>query len=170
MVEWVFIFWILVVLLLVSDRIGAVVLWWRGGAMRFIEHIRRNDEQPYLTRYHLLHTPWFRIYLHRFVDGDGACLHDHPWAWWTSVVLWGGYVERSAYRFRGSGRLYGWSSQSRPAGSVACHGRGWIHSIVELYRIPTWTLMVVGQKVRPWGFYTLKGWIPWHRYSESRDC
>ena len=141
--------------------------------MQFIEHITRSNGAPYLTRYHLLHTPWFLVYLHRFSAGDGKCLHDHPWAWWVSLVLWGGYVEAhgvpewSIDHGRDFGRM---RLIRRRAGSVSWHDRVWIHSILQLDRSPTWTLVIVGPKVRQWGFYTRKGWIPWFRYKEERDC
>jgi hypothetical protein len=35
----------------------------------------------------------WRVYLHRFFSGDSE-LHNHPWHWSFSVVLWGSYEER----------------------------------------------------------------------------
>ena len=63
--------------------------------MPLVEHIydraARNDDTelfrergPYLTRYHLLSTPWGGLYLHHFHRGDqDPDPHDHPWDFWT---------------------------------------------------------------------------------------
>ena len=50
------------------------------------------NDQAYLDRCPLSLTPWGRVYLHRFHAPDPACLHYHPWSFW-SLVLWGGYWE-----------------------------------------------------------------------------
>ena len=46
--------------------------------MSFVEHIPRTGGEPYLTRYNIVKTRWFKVCLHRFHAPDGACLHDHP--------------------------------------------------------------------------------------------
>lgn len=51
---------------------------------------------PYLTRCYLFGKDrrWGNVYLHHFHSSDqGVEMHNHPWAWGLSVVLWGGYVE-----------------------------------------------------------------------------
>ena len=132
--------------------------------MSFVEHIPRPGGEPYLTRYRLLVTPLIRVYLHRIYAPDGACMHDHPWAWWASIVLWGGYTEL----IQTSLTL---AQVTRLAGSVAFHGTGYVHMIDRLHPTrSTWTLLVVGPHVRRWGFFTRSGWIDHRRYSESRDC
>ena len=89
--------------------------------MSFVEHIQRTDGEPYLTRYRLVITPWVRVYLHRFHAPDGACLHDHPWAWWASLVLWGGYTEAKQNRTSVSQlRKHGTDWES----AEACHAPG----------------------------------------------
>lgn len=54
------------------------------------------DGKPYLTRYYLLLRDWrwFSLYLHHFHASDQyQQLHNHPWKWGVSFVLWGGYIE-----------------------------------------------------------------------------
>ena len=41
------------------------------------------DDHAYLDRWPLALTPWGRVYLHRFHAPDPACLHDHPWSFWS---------------------------------------------------------------------------------------
>ena len=137
--------------------------------MSFVEHITRTDGEPYLTRYHLMRTPWLRVYLHRIHAPDWECLHDHPWAWWMSLVLWGGYTE--AVQASIEPFLSALSLVTRRAGSLTFHGRGHAHRIMHLHQTSqTWTLLVVGPHVRSWGFFTKSGWIDHSGYVESRDC
>ena len=134
--------------------------------MSFVEHIQRTDGEPYLTRYRLVITPWVRVYLHRFHAPDGDCLHDHPWGWWASLVLWGGYTELLQSKSGAS-----WTRATRSVGSVAFHGTGHVHRIDRLHPTrSTWTILVVGPHVRRWGFFARRGWIDARQYDESRDC
>ena len=137
--------------------------------MSFVEHITRTGGAQYLTRYNILKTRWLKVYLHRFHAPDGACLHDHPWAWWATLVLWGGYTE--GIQIRSGPSWKSWGRVRRRAGSLAFHGRRHAHRIERLHPTrQTWTLLVVGPHVRRWGFYTRRGWIPVQEYDEGRDC
>jgi hypothetical protein len=60
-----------------------------------------RETGPYLTRWSLRRqygdgdshkNGGWRVYLHRFFSGDSE-LHNHPWHWSFSVVLWGSYTE-----------------------------------------------------------------------------
>lgn len=56
-----------------------------------------DSEGNYLTRWRVVQTPWFGIYVHRFDGPDPRpTLHDHPWNF-QSLVLVGGYVEATEY-------------------------------------------------------------------------
>jgi hypothetical protein len=137
-----------------------------------------RPERNYLTRWRLVQTPWFGIYLHRFDGPDPrSTLHDHPWSF-TSLVLRGGYIEADCYS----------GSRTKPVGddwglpeeSLVVHG-GWTrlearavnrkragdcHTIVKLLRIPTWTLMLVGRRTREWGYVDPDG--TWTRFDLHR--
>jgi hypothetical protein len=53
----------------------------------------RAARGPLLTRYHLVATRWFGIYLHHLhVSDEDRALHDHPWSFVT-VLLSSGYWE-----------------------------------------------------------------------------
>jgi hypothetical protein len=60
-----------------------------------------RETGPYLTRWSLRKqygdgeshkNGGWRVYLHHFFSGDSE-LHNHPWHWSFSIVLWGSYEE-----------------------------------------------------------------------------
>lgn len=116
-----------------------------------------NPGQLYLWRLRIIQTPWFGLYLHRIDSDDGDRPdHDHPWTF-LAVTLIGGYVEKSndiEYERRP------W----RPHWHLASYA----HSIKRLLRTPTWTLVIVGSRVRDWGFLTSRGWEHWKPFLERQ--
>lgn len=99
----------------------------------------------YLTRWRLIQTPWFGIYLHRLGGPDPRpTLHDHPWPF-VSLILRGGYVES---------RLDPMTRDVRQHTVTRLNFMGLqgAHSIRRLFRTPTWTLLLVGRRVRTWGY------------------
>jgi hypothetical protein len=117
-----------------------------------------NPGQVYLRRLRLVQTPWFGVYLHWINESDtDRDLHDHPWRFW-SLILRGGYTETvsdhpgappvSRYWPR-------WSWHHMPLRSA--------HRIIALVD-ETVTLVIVGRRVRVWGFWTTEGRIPWPDY------
>jgi len=122
----------------------------------FLERFDIPDyDQPdrnYLTRWRLIQTPLFGIYLHRFDTPDPRpTLHDHPWSF-VSVVLRGGYSERRNYE--------DWSAV--PIRHINAKPATGLHWISRLHRVPTWTLMFVGRRQREWGYLDRDG--TWTRY------
>lgn len=130
-------------------------------------------DRPYLHRWWVIpRNRFFNIYLHRFLrSDDDRALHDHPWVN-LSVLLSGQYLEhrrngevlmrkpwrpwapwRLTFRFPTSAhriellRYYGAVSGSKEA--------------------PVWTLFITGPKVREWGFWCPRGWVPWQRFVAS---
>ena len=85
------------------------------------------DGQPYLRRYYILKTRWFRIYLHEILrsDEDRDC-HDHPWNF-TSIILKGGYWEtRELWEESGFGDGFAVKVKTRKwhgVGSISCDAR-----------------------------------------------
>lgn len=105
----------------------------------------------FFRRYHLLTTRRGSVFLHEFLRGDtDRCLHDHPWDF-VVVILKGGYWETmvdGARRWRRPGSVL-W----RPAETS--------HRVDLEPGREAWSLVLVGRKVRPWGFWTVDGWQPW---------
>jgi hypothetical protein len=54
------------------------------------------------------------------------------------------------------------------AGSVHVVRATDCHSIRQLFREPTWTLVVVGRRRREWGFATGEGWVPADTYERDQ--
>jgi len=109
---------------------------------------------PLMIRYMLIRTPWFSLYLHRFLRSDNdRHFHDHPWNFWT-LLLSGGYREHTPDGTFWRRRL---SLLYRPA--------EWQHW-VEIVK-PVWTLVMVTPKRREWGFVTERGWVNWRTYDRE---
>ena len=113
-----------------------------------------DGDDDYLTRLRIVQTPWFGLYLHRFDGPDPRpTLHDHPWPF-LSFVLRGGYVER---RLNTLTMKVDENHRVRFVNRMPTHGA---HSIMRLTRTPTWTFMVVGRRVRTWGYWE-QNWGHW---------
>lgn len=114
-----------------------------------------NPTETYLTRWRIIQTPWFALYLHRMGGPDSRdTLHDHPWNF-TSVVLRGGYVER---RLNTHDLHVNDVHMVRRVNRMRTHDA---HAISRLLRIPTWTLVCVGRRVRMWGYWEPMTWNHW---------
>jgi hypothetical protein len=126
-----------------------------------------DDDGIYLTRRRLVQTPWGGIYLHRLDGPDPRhTLHDHPWSF-VSIVLRGGYVER---RLNPSTMTVDESHYVRRVNRVRAFEA---HSIMRLLRYPTWTLLLVGPRVRTWGYLDQQGWCStweWTEFDKHRHA
>lgn len=133
----------------------------RSAHWAFMERFEVPDydtDGTYLTRWRLIQTPWFGVYLHRFDTPDPRpTLHDHPWAF-TSVVLRGGYDEQR----RSRGDEYQPYSTPAHVRHLNIKRLGDLHWIDRLHRVPTWTLMLVGRRRRDWGYLDRDG--TWTRF------
>jgi len=104
-----------------------------------------HPERNYLTRWRLIQTPWFGIYVHKLEGPDPrATLHDHPWSF-VSFILKGGYHE---HRLNPVTR----EVEERDVGFCNIMRRDDAHFIEYLHRGPTWSLLFVGKRRRTWGY------------------
>lgn len=124
---------------------------WPFGWVREIP----RESGRYLTRWSLREQKptgggGWRAYLHRFWAGDLE-LHDHPWRWSFSIILWGSYTERyfdlidgvPTPERRRRVRWFNWIPATR------------FHQIEELHGT-VWTFFVSGPSHgRSWHF-----WVP----------
>lgn len=121
----------------------------------------------YLTRWRVVETPWFGVYLHaiRLPDRDPHP-HDHPWPF-VAMMLRGGYTEEYfdglpaalEAQASGGGQVRRWR-----AGSIRFVPTTAFHSITGLDRAPTLTLMLVGRRRHEWGYATPSGWVHHEQY------
>lgn len=126
---------------------------------------------PYLTRYIIARTPFFRIFLHRFHQPDpDRDVHNHPWRA-LSVIIRGGYTELVVPDAIRDGR--GVIASVRDQYAVTQWGRWWpkinqlkeheYHRITDI--LPgTWTLVFGGPYFRDWGFLVDGEHIDWRTY------
>lgn len=100
----------------------------------------------YLTRWRVIQTPLGGLYVHRYTGPDPRpTLHDHPWRF-LSIVLRGGYVERRLDPVTMT------VDEEHVVRHVNYVRAGDAHSIRRLLRPTTWTLLLVGRRVRTWGY------------------
>lgn len=129
-----------------------------------------DPENPYLIRRWLIpRNPWFNVYLHCFLRDDiDRALHDHPWAS-LSLVLRGGCWEvyesedGSGSRLR---RLHPWQWVYRPA---TFQHRIMLFANSDGSLRQCWTLFITGPKVREWGFWCPKGFVPWFDFVDREN-
>ena len=125
----------------------------------------------YLHRWTLIKTNSFSVYLHHFVGNDWSIdPHDHPKTF-TSIGLWGEYIEDDFTVLDNPvSRLFKapWFRIFPPE---------YRHRIKMTNKKSCWTLCIVGKPKREWGFwYKCKIFIPWDAYvrggpgKERKDC
>lgn len=136
-----------------------------------------DPAETYLTRWRLIQTPWFAIYLHRMNGPDSRpTLHDHPWPF-LSLILRGGYEETYVEQ--------PWRADDVSEPDILLANmtdlRAWrvgtihrmrarsAHYIYRLLRYPTWTLLLVGPRVRTWGYWDAAGWTPYDQHPHAAE-
>lgn len=112
---------------------------WLRRTFRYKE-IGWADIGERFTRYALLKTPWFNVYLHQLSapNWHPQC-HDHPWGF-VAILLRKGYLERT-----GEGDF-----KRRPC-SILFRPATFVHNVITPYGT-SWSVIFTGPKSRDWGF------------------
>lgn len=115
----------------------------------------------YITRLHLVKTPWGALMVHFLNSPDPEPhYHDHP-VTFLSIIIRGWYTEMRRINLDPRGK---------------CVNRGWFNyiraTVLDAHRIiqvapRTITFCFVGPKTREWGFHTPEGWIGWREYNKK---
>ena len=142
---------------------------------------------PIMHRWTLLKVRGRKLLLHHFLpNADDRAEHDHPAPFWT-VVLWGGYDDRvpctrcdgrGVIERDGAGLLYPTLTCSPCGGTGDAPGDrmrpGMLRRRAATYRHRTrvlpsgaWTLVWMGRKERPWGFWKDGRWWPWREHERA---
>lgn len=117
-------------------------------------------DSGYITRLHILKTPWFAICLHRLNEPDPEpYLHDHPVSF-LSLILRGGYRERRIRNGKFIVTTNNWYNYIRATPDDA-------HSIISV-KPKTLTLCFMGPKTRDWGYHINDTWMYWKTYFEFK--
>jgi hypothetical protein len=133
-----------------------------------LREIFRENGLLYLQRWAVrTHRPsgenGWRVYLHRFLTGDGDGHHNHPWRWSFSIVLRGSYTEEYLdFSAQHRGHLCLWPCKYPEPPTVRTRRVRWFnwipahryHRITELHG-NVWTLFCCGPVAQGWGF-----WMP----------
>ena len=147
----------------------------------------RDGVEPYLERYYI---SWpdseqrerkdipFNIFLHNFARSDDPVYHTHPWDWYFTLILKGGYWEHTpwgtTWRGPGTWKFQKGARMKRLLDNTTTHHVSWPRSTkdknhvsvlegnplldadLHWVEIPkpykTWTLFIRGQSIREWGF------------------
>ena len=144
-----------------------------------------RPEDPYLLRWHLIpRNRFIGVHLHKFLrDDEDRALHDHPW-WFISFLFKGRYDEiisddgtKAIYRNAPSIVFRAAEHRHRVVLPIIItdiefkhdeNGIGEIASTTET-RQPAWTLVITGPRVREWGFWCPKGFVPWDKFLAKGD-
>lgn len=126
-----------------------------------------KQHNPMMKRLRVVQTPWFGIYLHFIYREDlDPVPHDHPWNFWR-MVLRGGYVENYLDDPASGPARPQMILPFRPTFFPTYHA----HRIV-MVKPGTISLVLVGRKVRSWGFWgpsEARGPRTWTDYRDVLD-
>lgn len=146
--------------------------------------ITREDGTPYLIRTYLFKSNLFQICIHKVLQSDPDCLHDHPWNF-ISIILKGGYWEGTTpdqvltgneleyFKLKYKNAIYyRWFGPCR----ILFRKAEWKHRLkLEDTKIwggkkPATTLVIMFRRRREWGFYMKDGWVPYFKYKPVNSC
>jgi hypothetical protein len=136
---------------------------------------RGDKHSPYLTRWELISTKLFAIYLHRFERSDDrSSLHDHPWNFITIPLKYGyndctynGGLDKDGNPAFNRQLMKPFTVSYRPATHV---------HFVELLQDTTgkekraWTLVLRFKYIRYWGFWRKGIFTVFHEYFTQNGC
>lgn len=121
-----------------------------------------NPKEASRSRWRLIHTPWFGVYLHKWYKPDPRpTMHNHPWAFF-SIILKGSYTEkrpRSWDKNLWTMRLISWFNLVR---------RKDFHTVSRVDP-GTLSLMFVGRTHQDWGYMTPDGYVNFDKHPHSRE-
>lgn len=157
-------------------RILAKFLWFlnRVTPFEFVRVIKdREADQDYLVRYYLFSTRWiapvfpklsYRLTLHNTLRSDIDGLHDHPWNW-KSKILEGGYDEYTPEGVFWREPSQGWRSRT---------ANDYHRLVIRPDKMrpgeQTWSLFLMGPRVKDWGFLSRNNtWVQWEEYISNRE-
>ena len=139
-----------------------------------------DTDSAYMHRWRLLAlTRGRRLYLHHFFGNDWSeDYHNHPKAF-ISIGLWGSYVEHQLTLAIAGEELGKATAPPRYIINRRTFKAPWIRRFGpnHAHRVDTakscWTLVYVGPRVQPWGFFREGKWIPYRTYLKNfglGDC
>jgi len=130
----------------------------------------RIENEPYLERYYILfntrYHKLFNIYIHKFLKGDPDDVHDHPWPYFTLILI-GGYYEWVPV-FNTLGEKINEIRYWRGPGHFRICKPNSYHRVELKPGVTAWTLFMPGPHKRQWGFLVDNKWIHNDNYLANR--
>lgn len=134
----------------------------RWAVLQWCDIPRRTDStEVYLRRLRVVQTPWFGAMLHwiNTID-EGPYPHDHPWTWFRTIILRGGYKEKffiNLLHFKED--IYQEHTWNRWSMHMVRYTEG--HQITDI-ESSTITLVIHGKRIRRFCFWTKdRGKVPY---------
>jgi hypothetical protein len=140
-----------------SGQLAAPLPEPRWGFMRRLELVDSHPDMFQITRFMIVATAWFGLYVDRIDRPDHRPrLHDHPRPAIT-LVLRGGYTDDYGMRAPGqtTGPLTGTGTCLVGPGTLHRMRNHDAHRIRKLHRTPTWMLVLAGPLRSPpsWSYW-----------------
>jgi hypothetical protein len=133
-----------------------------GQLQLFEREVIGGKENPLLVRYKIVKCPLFGLCVHKLCRSDyDRALHDHPWAF-LSIVLRNGYDEVHDQTYENTV-----TRVSHRPGALLFRPARWRHRVVIRDGRPAWTLVLMGPRVRRWGFWLPEGWCWWRKHNHD---
>lgn len=147
----------------------------------------RDDEEEYLQRWYLWYPDSvdrerkdipFNVMIHRFMQSDVPVFHSHPWDWYRTIILKGGYWAHTPWGVRWCGPGHTEYVDCEREKRLYITEGPWLPANLHWVEVPkpgeTWTLFIRGRTTHKWGFVPRPEtgeWIPWQKYlSDSRKA
>lgn len=126
--------------------------------------IEDEGGKPLLIRWKIIAIGVAGLYLHKFMRSDyDRALHDHPWGFIT-LILGPGYIEvhdQTPNRIK--------AVEWRGPGTILYRPPKWRHRVCLDNDRPTWSLVLVGPRVRKWGFWIDGDWCWWKKHNPYKN-
>ena len=120
-----------------------------------------NPKEVSRIRWRIIHTPWFGIYLHKWLKPDPRpTLHNHPWNF-ISFILKGNYMEIGFTETRN----FHWVKHIKRVNVVR---RSDFHTITFV-ESGTISLMFVGRTHQDWGYLDGDKYINFDKHPHSEE-
>lgn len=138
----------------------------RLGRVRVI--LDRKLNKPYMIRYYLFLRDRskfpFNITLHKILLSDDPVFHNHPWSWYATIILKGGYFETLPV-YDADGNVISDNTVWRGPGYFTFRKGAAVHYLTLKEDTPCTTLFFMGKQSNSWGFLVdKKTWVHWLDY------
>lgn len=125
------------------------------GRFPCVSVMNQQRTKVFLRRFYIIKSRFLSVYVHQITSDEDGDMHDHPWMF-LILILKQGYREVMPKRTVIRKRL-----------DLIFHLPTCRHRIELIDNIPSWSLVIMGPKVREWGFHTIQGWVPFKKYGNK---